>query len=74
MYDDLSEPEVGRPERSRPPVDGAAAHMLALAMLAVGEILEPEKTDVVIEQTNDQPHNDDLPFDLKFPDELDGLL
>ena len=29
-------------------------------MVAVGEILEPEKTTVEIEQTSDDPHGDDL--------------
>lgn len=44
---------------------------LGAAMVAVGEILEPDKTAVEIEQTSDDPHGDD--FDLSFGDlpELD---
>jgi hypothetical protein len=37
------------------------------AMLAVGEILEPEKTRVEIVQTDDEPL-DDLPFGIDFGD------
>ncbi len=36
-------------------------------MLAVGEILEPEKTTVEIIQTDDEPL-DDLPFSIDFGD------
>ena len=43
---------------------GAATVALGAAMVAVGEILEPEKTTVEIEQTNDDPHDDGL--DLTF--------
>ena len=39
---------------------------LGAAMVAVGEILEPDKTTVVIEQTADTPRRDEL--DLRFGD------
>ena len=44
---------------------GGATTVLAAAMLAVGDILEPEKTTVEIEQASDDPL-DDLPFDIDF--------
>ncbi len=43
---------------------GAATVALGAAMVAVGEILEPEKTTVEIEQTNDDPLDGDI--DLSF--------
>lgn len=46
---------------------GGSVAALGAAMLAVGEILEPEKTAVEIVQTNDDPI-DDPPFDLDFGD------
>ncbi|MEM7142289.1 MAG: hypothetical protein AAF548_14800 [Actinomycetota bacterium] len=45
---------------------GTATVALGAAMVAVGEILEPEKTTVEIEQTNSDPHDDGL--DLSFGD------
>lgn len=47
---------------------GAVGAALGGAMLAVGQILEPEKTTVEIVQTNDDPEPDDLPFTLDFGD------
>lgn len=46
---------------------GGGAGLLGAAMLAVGEILEPEKTRVEIVQTDDEPL-DDLPFGIDFGD------
>lgn len=46
---------------------GPGATVLGAAMLAVGDILEPEKSTVEIVQTNDDPEPD-LPFDLDFGD------
>jgi len=46
---------------------GAGAVVLGAAMIAMGEILEPEKTTVEIVQTNDDPEPD-MPFDLDFGD------
>ncbi|MGI9577629.1 MAG: hypothetical protein ACR2OH_05490 [Microthrixaceae bacterium] len=46
---------------------GGSATVLGAAMLAVGEIFEPEKTTVEIVQTNDDPI-DDLPFSIDFGD------
>ena len=46
---------------------GAGAVVLGAAMIAIGEILEPEKTTVEIVQTNDDPEPD-FPFDLDFGD------
>jgi hypothetical protein len=45
----------------------AQGSILAAAMLAVGDILEPEKTVIEIEQANDDPV-DDPPFELDFGD------
>jgi hypothetical protein len=45
----------------------SAAPMLAGMMLAVGEILEPEKTKVEIAVEHSKPV-DDLPFELGFGD------
>lgn len=42
-----------------------AINVLGAAMLAVGDILEPEKTTVEIVQTDDDPI-DDLPFNIDF--------
>ena len=52
-------------EKKKP--KGPGAVVLGAAMIAVGEILEPEKTTVEIVQTNDDPEPD-LPFDLDFGD------
>lgn len=44
---------------------GGALHVVGLAMLAVGEILEPEKTTVeLVEPSGDEPG--DQPFELDF--------
>jgi hypothetical protein len=44
---------------------GGAAQVLSLAMLAVGEILEPEKASVeMVEPGRDEPGDD--PFELDF--------
>lgn len=52
---------------AKPRTGSAQGSFLAAAMLAVGDILEPEKTVVEIEQTNDDPV-DDPPFELDFGD------
>ncbi|MAV20213.1 MAG: hypothetical protein CL417_01570 [Acidimicrobiaceae bacterium] len=52
-------------EKKKP--KGTGAVVLGAAMIAIGEILEPEKTTVEIVQTNDDPEPD-LPFDLDFGD------
>ena len=41
--------------------------VLGAAMIAMGEILEPEKTTVEIVQTDDDPEPN-MPFDLNFGD------
>jgi len=46
---------------------GGSTNVLAAAMLAIGDILEPEKTTVEIVQTNDDPL-DDLPPNINFGD------
>ena len=50
---------------------GTMTVALGAAMVAVGEILEPDKTTVEVEQTSSDPLDDD--FDLSFGDlpELD---
>lgn len=59
--DDATAPEPRKPK----PAGSGATTVLGAAMLAVGDILEPEKTTVEIVQTNDDPI-DDLPFDIDF--------
>lgn len=63
--DELDDPV--EPEAKKPKGGGGATTMLAAAMLAVGDILEPEKTTVEIEQSSDDPI-DDLPFEIDFGD------
>ena len=46
-------------------VKGAGAVILGAAMIAIGEILEPEKTSVNITEASDD-HEPDLPLDLDF--------
>jgi hypothetical protein len=46
---------------------GGAVTVLGAAMIAVGDILEPEKTSVEIVQTDDDPEPDS-PFTLSFGD------
>ena len=61
---------AGRPqpsERAARTGRGPGATVLGAAMLAVGDILEPEKSTVEIVQTNDDPEPD-LPFSLDFGD------
>lgn len=48
---------------------GSVTVALGAAMIAVGEILEPDKTTVEIEQPTDDPHRDDESgLDLSFGD------
>ena len=51
------------PEPNRSRVRGS---LVAAAMLGLGQVIEPEKTKVVIEQTNDDPFGDDADLDLSF--------
>ena len=54
--------EVRPPPRS----SSRGGSLLAAAMLGLGEVLEPEKTKVIIEQESDDPFKDadlDLTFD-----------
>ena len=53
--------------RPSPPRRTGQGSVLGAAMLAVGDILEPEKTKVEIQQENDDPEPD-LPFTLDFGD------
>ncbi|MBN39727.1 MAG: hypothetical protein CL457_03575 [Acidimicrobiaceae bacterium] len=57
--------EAHRVETKKP--KGSGAVVLGAAMIALGDILEPEKTTVEIVQENDDPESD-LPFDLNFGD------
>ncbi|WP_420639237.1 hypothetical protein [Candidatus Poriferisocius sp.] len=45
----------------------SAGSALGAAMVALGEILEPEKTRVEIQQEDDEPEPD-LPFTIDFGD------
>ena len=70
--DEAERHEDDREDAVEPPAKktkggAGATTVLAAAMLAVGDILEPEKTTVEIEQANDDPI-DDLPFDIDFGD------
>ena len=66
--DDDDEVERATSPASEQLVKGTGAvSVLGAAMLAVGDILEPEKTTVEIVQTNDDPI-DDLPFNIDFGD------
>lgn len=62
--EDVEPAKVRDPKKIR---GGGGAGVLGAAMLAVGDIFEPEKTDVEIVQTNDDPI-DDLPFNIDFGD------
>ena len=59
------EHEVPPAPKPKPKTAGGGTTVLGAAMLAVGDILEPEKTTVEIVQTNDDPI-DDLPFNIDF--------
>jgi hypothetical protein len=64
--DDANGPE--EPVAPQPPRRGGASPALAAAMLAVGEIIEPEKTRAEIVQTDDRPEDDGDGLDLDFGD------
>lgn len=49
------------PNRSR-----ARGSLVAAAMLGLGQVIEPEKTKVVIEQTDDDPFGGDTDLELTF--------
>ena len=65
--EDDEEAEPANVRDPKKPKGGGGATILGAAMLAVGDIFEPEKTDVEIVQTNDDPI-DDLPFNIDFGD------
>lgn len=78
-------PDVDPPDADRPPSQwvldappspsyrSLGGSVLAAAMLAVGEILEPEKTEVIIEQASDDPFGDaDLRLSFDGLPPLDG--
>ena len=77
MPDSSSQPGTD-PDRPLPPYyrrikegrnrSGSATVALGAAMIAVGEILEPDKTTVEIEQTSDDRHDGDDDFTLDFGD------
>ena len=49
------------PNRSR-----TRGSLVAAAMLGLGQVIEPEKTKVVIEQTDDDPFGGDTDLELTF--------
>ncbi len=67
-----SEPETVQSQLTPPRrvKGGSASIALGAAMIAVGEIIEPSKSGVEIEQTSDDPHDpDDLDLSFgKLPD------
>lgn len=42
----------------------AAAPALAAAMLAVGEVIEPDKTEATVQVQAGEPHDDEIPLDF----------
>lgn len=65
---DNPEPDAPRPAK-RPTAGGS---VMAAAMLGLGEVIEPNKTRVEIEQIAEDDEPDDLPFEVDFGD-LPGL-
>ena len=63
--DDLDEQILSDLDEAK--VKGSGAVILGAAMLAVGEIIEPEKTSVEITEVSDD-HVPDKGLDLKFGD------
>ncbi len=63
----LAEEPDGDGSDPPPPRRGGQGSVLGAAMLAVGDIIEPEKTKVEIQQENDDPEPD-LPVTLDFGD------
>ena len=64
-----ADPEEGPDAETEPVAPRRAAGtnpVLAAAMLAVGEIIEPEKTKAEIVQTDDRPEDDGDDLDLDF--------
>ncbi len=61
------EPDGDGSDRPRAPRQSGQGSVLAAAMLAVGDIIEPEKTKVEIQQHDDDPEPD-LPVTLDFGD------
>ncbi|MEE9417063.1 MAG: hypothetical protein V3V01_17420 [Acidimicrobiales bacterium] len=61
--DDEPSPEPKKKKR----LSGGRSTMVGAAMLAVGEIIEPEKASVEISQPSAAPE-DDPPFDIDFGD------
>lgn len=67
-HDDEEMPDGPLPAATRiTKSKGGGVTVLSAAMLAVGEILEPEKANVEIEQQADDT-GDDLGLDLSFGD------
>jgi len=61
-----SEEGEPRPERHPDPRASGAVNLLAAAMLAVGHVMEPEKTEVaIVAETSSDPFAN-LPFRLDF--------
>jgi hypothetical protein len=57
--------DVDTSPKPRPRASGGGI-VLAAAMLGLAEVLEPDKTEVVIEQRDDQDHNPEPEVNLSF--------
>ncbi len=67
IFDEDEEPEGDDPPPPKPRA-GPGASVIAAAMLGLGEVLEPEKTKVDIEEQSEADDQDDLLIDLHFGD------
>ena len=64
--DEVPTPKADPPRARHTGQHSAGGVVLAAAMLGLGEALEPDKTEVVIEQRDDRDHNPDADVDLSF--------
>ena len=68
IFDEDDEPEDDETPPPPMPRAGPGASVIAAAMLGLGEVLEPEKTKVDIEEQAEADDQDDLLIDLHFGD------
>lgn len=66
--DEESEPDVPQPESVKKPKPTRTGSVIGAAMLGLGEVLEPEKTqtDVVVQASLDDDDDLGKKFDLDF--------
>ncbi|MDH3704924.1 MAG: hypothetical protein OES57_02590 [Acidimicrobiia bacterium] len=68
IFDEDDEAEDEQTPPPPKPRAGPGASVIAAAMLGLGEVLEPEKTKVDIEEVAEADDQDDLLIDLHFGD------